>query len=269
MNSLRPPLSSQLEFGDAFLRGMEAAHAIGSPQQFFVWLRLHIHRFVPHELALCRMDGGRGLRRARMLNCVPLPEALKLSLADPEAPLWRRLLELWERGDERALQIPLAQLEAPGNRREGDTTHPLFAGLGEAGFRSLRVHALHTGLSRGGPELLFAFVSQQPASEACMADALTALELWVPYLHFAWLRAEGGAQLASRRQPVGEGSALSARELQVLSAVRDSHANAQIGELLGISPLTVKNHLRSIQRKLGARNRAHAVAEAMARRLIA
>jgi DNA-binding CsgD family transcriptional regulator len=61
---------------------------------------------------------------------------------------------------------------------------------------------------------------------------------------------------------------LTDRELQVLAAVREAKANAQIAVMLGISPLTVKNHLRSIQKKLGARNRAHAVAEAMSRRLI-
>jgi DNA-binding CsgD family transcriptional regulator len=62
---------------------------------------------------------------------------------------------------------------------------------------------------------------------------------------------------------------LTGRELQILAAVRDAKRNAQIGELLGISPLTVKNHLRKIMRKLNAGNRAQAVAEAMSRRLIA
>lgn len=268
MNAARPPLSSHPEFGDAFLRGVEAAHAIGSPQQFFVWLRLHLHRFVPHELALCRLDGGRGMRRTRLLNCVPLAEPLQAALVDPESPIWPRLAELWERGDERACHVPLTGPAAQEGRASGEAGGPVLSGLGDAGFHSLRVHALRTGASRTGPEMLFVFVSRQAGGEAMGADALTALELWAPYLQFAWLRAEAGGLPASRRLVSDQGMPLTARELQVLAGVRDSHSNAKIGELLAISPLTVKNHLRSIQRKLGARNRAHAVAEAMARRLI-
>ena len=67
----------------------------------------------------------------------------------------------------------------------------------------------------------------------------------------------------------GRANLLTARELQVLEAVRGARRNSEIGVALGISPLTVKNHLRKIMQKLGARNRAHAVAEAMSRRLIA
>ena len=50
--------------------------------------------------------------------------------------------------------------------------------------------------------------------------------------------------------------------------MREARQNAEIGRALGISALTVKNHLRSIMKKLNARNRAQAVAEAMSRRLI-
>jgi DNA-binding CsgD family transcriptional regulator len=40
-------------------------------------------------------------------------------------------------------------------------------------------------------------------------------------------------------------------------------SNQQIGVKLGISALTVKNHVQKILRKLGASNRAQAVAIAM------
>jgi DNA-binding CsgD family transcriptional regulator len=56
--------------------------------------------------------------------------------------------------------------------------------------------------------------------------------------------------------------------LEVLRAVRSALSNVEIGEKLGISALTVKNHLRKIMRKLGARSRVQAVAEAMSRQLI-
>ena len=58
------------------------------------------------------------------------------------------------------------------------------------------------------------------------------------------------------------------RELQILRAVREDRRTQEIAETFGISPLTVKNHLRKVMAKLGARSRVHAVAEAMARQII-
>jgi DNA-binding NarL/FixJ family response regulator len=53
------------------------------------------------------------------------------------------------------------------------------------------------------------------------------------------------------------------REVQVLEHVRDGSSNQQVAAALTISPLTVKNHIQKILRKLGASNRAQAVARAM------
>ncbi len=56
---------------------------------------------------------------------------------------------------------------------------------------------------------------------------------------------------------------LSDREAQVLKLVALGHANREIGHRLSISEGTVKNHLKSVVRKLGARDRTHAVVLAM------
>ncbi|WP_030235363.1 response regulator transcription factor [Streptomyces sp. NRRL S-350] len=48
---------------------------------------------------------------------------------------------------------------------------------------------------------------------------------------------------------------LTAREREIAEQVANGATNAEIGAGLFISPGTVKNHLASIQRKLGARNR--------------
>ena len=53
------------------------------------------------------------------------------------------------------------------------------------------------------------------------------------------------------------------REREILMWVRDGLSNHAIGAKLGISALTVKNHVQKILRKLGASNRAQAVAIAM------
>ena len=67
-----------------------------------------------------------------------------------------------------------------------------------------------------------------------------------------------------RGGPVDSGVAeLSGREIEVLRLVSDGQSNKQIGELLGLSALTVKSHLARIARKLGTGDRAEMVAMAM------
>jgi len=57
------------------------------------------------------------------------------------------------------------------------------------------------------------------------------------------------------RRPV-----LTERELQVLHGMAEGKSNAEIGRDLFVSEDTVKTHARRLFRKLGARDRAHAVA---------
>jgi DNA-binding CsgD family transcriptional regulator len=53
---------------------------------------------------------------------------------------------------------------------------------------------------------------------------------------------------------------LTARESEILRHVAAGATNAEIATILGISPRTVQTHLANAFEKLGARNRAGAVA---------
>ncbi len=67
-----------------------------------------------------------------------------------------------------------------------------------------------------------------------------------------------------RTGSAGDGvNELSGREVEVLQLVADGQSNKQVGELLGLSALTVKSHLARIARKLGTGDRAEMVALAM------
>jgi DNA-binding CsgD family transcriptional regulator len=61
----------------------------------------------------------------------------------------------------------------------------------------------------------------------------------------------------------GRPARLTARESDVLSAIAVGHTNAEIARCLRVSEDTVKTHVRRIFSRLGARDRAHAVAIAM------
>ena len=69
----------------------------------------------------------------------------------------------------------------------------------------------------------------------------------------------------SGRSSVG----LTERELQVLLGMAEGKSNAEIGRELFVSEDTVKTHARRLFRKLGARDRAHAVAAGFRAGLVA
>lgn len=63
----------------------------------------------------------------------------------------------------------------------------------------------------------------------------------------------------SDARPVAGGITLTDRELQVLRGMSQGKSNGHIGRELYLSEDTVKTHARRLFRKLGARDRAHAV----------
>lgn len=65
-----------------------------------------------------------------------------------------------------------------------------------------------------------------------------------------------------------EPALLTPREIEVLRDVADGMTNKEIAAHLGISLHTVKFHLESLMRKLGASSRAEAVSKSMRRRLL-
>ena len=104
-------------------------------------------------------------------------------------------------------------------------------------------------LKDAGPALLV-----EAVRSAARGDALVSPQITVRLLqHF---RNE-----ATRRAAVPEPvDALSEREEEALRLVATGRTNAEIGQLLFVSPSTVKSHLASLQTKLGARNRVELAA---------
>ena len=61
---------------------------------------------------------------------------------------------------------------------------------------------------------------------------------------------------------------LTPREIEVLAALRDGLSNKAVARRLGISPHTVKFHIESLFKKLGAASRAEAVAKGLKRQIV-
>lgn len=64
------------------------------------------------------------------------------------------------------------------------------------------------------------------------------------------------------------GMALSRRETEVLRGICDGRSNKEIARDLGLQEVTIKLHVKTLSRKLGARNRTHAAMIARDRALV-
>ena len=85
----------------------------------------------------------------------------------------------------------------------------------------------------------------------------------------AWPGNESAGVGVADAAPAGRRLTLTERELQVLRGMADGKSNAEIGRELFVSEDTVKTHARRLFRKLGARDRAHAVAAGFRAGLVA
>jgi len=86
----------------------------------------------------------------------------------------------------------------------------------------------------------------------------------------AGLTVRAGEKPRPSFEAIGEGEPqlLTPREVDVLAAIGNGSSNKAVARRLGISEHTVKFHVESLFRKLGAASRAEAVHKGLSRRLI-
>src|SRR5437879_988798 len=94
------------------------------------------------------------------------------------------------------------------------------------------------------------------------------VELLVPFLHAAWVRTQVNWQAKSAGARPAVTGFLTPREREILEWIYRGKSNIEVGMILKISPLTAKNHVQKILRKLGVLNRTQAVGKALALRIL-
>ncbi len=249
---------------ESLIRLLESAAEVKRRYQFYLWTQGDLQRLVPHKLAVCAAyEHSQRDLAFHVLNSIPLAPEIVATLGDANSPVVRKLLSEWVRGGGKPQWVDVRQLS------DGDAS---AQGLLDGGYHCLLVHAV----ARPGRlhEIESFFVFGAPGAEVDLFAAY-ALNLFMPYLHTTYTRAFGNeCELASsgrNARYTGQMGAdrpaavsnLTEREREILRWVRDGRSNQAISVELGISALTVKNHVQKILRKLGASNRAQAVAKAM------
>lgn len=252
---MEPVILSKLE-QEYLLRVIESAHQVRDARQFFLWTQGQLQALLPHQLMLCmQFDAAGALLRLDPIHAGVLDDAALRRLTDPAHGLAARLARHCRNSD----RLPAM---TGGGRRAGDAMlEPYRAELSAAGFDHMVVHG--SGALAGGATLfVLCGWAERPAARHAYF-----LALLLPYLHMALLRLSAGGSPAPAPQEA-LARPLSARETEILRWVREGKSNFEVGCILGISALTVKNHLQRIYRALGVSNRTHALARCLSLRLL-
>ncbi len=250
----------------SILQIIEAAVDVRRRYQFFIWMQGAFQTLLPHQLAVCGVY-ERGSKQVCMeaFNSVVVPSPVLNFLTEGQSPLMQYIVSAWIENRCRPLVVKVNSLNGRHTALAADT-------LLNANWGELLVHGVSRPQRASEIETLFVFAS--PAVGVTAAQ-LTCIELLLPHLHRTYLRVQAIERETSDPRPKKTAgpngyatASISDREEQVLGWVREGMSNQEIGVQLGISPLTVKNHVQKILRKLGASNRAQAVARAMSMNLL-
>ena len=252
-------------YAENLVRVIETSIGVHRRYQFFVWSQSSLQALVPHQLSVCgAYKRARRQVQFEVFNSVVVPPTVLALLADGQSPLMQRAIGAWVDNHGKPLALDVDSLTGRG-LEEGR------AGLLAAGIVELLIHAVSRPQRVEELESVFMFAT--PGKRSSEQHRLY-LDLLLPHMHSTYLRVQSveremndtSAQKAPKEGVVR--SAITDREKQILGWVREGLSNHAIGSELSISPLTVKNHVQKILRKLGAANRAQAVARAMSMNLL-
>ena len=224
------------------LRTIESGVGLTERRQLFLWTQGAFQALLPHEIMLCvTLDATGAVDHVECLHRAVLDRA---ALAQLKADVAPALVTRWQA--ERAM--------------------PTVIDANDIALRATGMdHALvHGSAQQGAAGTVFALLGMPSRPDA---RHVYFLQLLLPYLHLGLLRMPVAAS-AGPSADSAPARPLSGRELAVLDRIRAGHSNEEVARQLGISALTVKNHLQRSYRVLGVANRAHAVARCMALRLL-
>jgi transcriptional regulator EpsA len=230
---------------------IEESLKVTTHAQFYRWALGALKGLFPHEILLC-VCGDLPAYRFYFKAFSSLVEDQRIikQVIDANDGVLNNIIEAWLKGGRKPLMY------AAGGSPAGDAGAVVDSITGK-----LRHFRCGNVLAHGNREMfekessLFVFL-QMPNPPAARESYL--IDLVMPHLHMALYRTLRWETHADKRAAAGLG-VLSTREEEVLRWVGQGKTNQEIGGLLGISPLTVKNHVQKILRKLRVSNRAQAV----------
>lgn len=235
---------------------IETSLKINKRFQFFLWAQGTLQIFIPHEMLVCAYGNiTRKQFRYEIFSRTPVTEPVRDMIGDPANGLLVRSIDCWT-GNHRTPRL----LATPDNNQSHQKSLADELLLLDMGFAMA-----HGPMEIQGDDASFFLFLRMPDRPQTHSTYL--LELFMPYLHMSLYRMlahEADNETVTAFPSVS----LSDREIQVLQWLQNGKTNREIGDILKISPFTVKNHVQKILRKLNVSNRAHAVGKGAATRLL-
>jgi len=260
-DQVQPEQQSQVRLNDsereALLLNIDVSLRVHTRPQLFSWVQGALQSMIPHEVLVCGLQEGRqAAMRVDSFSTAPVDCSRLNELFQQDMSLVPHLIKVWE---ENRCQAILCETER--GPLAGAALAREFSRLGAS---HVLAHGTHD--ATGQMTSFFVFACRPGAigsKQAYLAD------LVVPYLHAAWVRSQVTWPLdrAGANKPAKTGL-LTPRETQILQWIYHGKSNIEIGMILEISPLTVKNHVQKTLRKLNVINRTQAVGKALALRIV-
>jgi transcriptional regulator EpsA len=236
---------------DCLLLAIESSIRVRAHAHFFSWTQGALQTILAHNLLLYAAYDREGrMLFADVMTVQPMESAVRRDLIAPDGGFLPRLAELWRRRGRAPLVIRFDRDDVSDDEDLRRTA------LG-FGYTSLAAHG--SIAPDGNLDTFFGFVD---IVEGRSDDVSLAVEIILPHLRAALIRMQRSNSPVAGR---AIGRSLTIREREVLGLLQHGRSNAEIGATLSISPLTVKNHVQKLLRKLGVRNRTQAVAMDVAR----
>ena len=229
---------------DASLRVLKRHH-------FFSWSQGVTQFLIPHEILVCGMSGSSdpGMHMYFFSSSRYFNQDQFNAVCHPESGLMRHMISHWDSHGQPCLI---------GKHGHSETSIPDWLALLET--HELRNAAAH-GV-RGADGTIKSFFCFSRVKEPFPPRLAYILNILTPFLDATLSRVlaleERDGHLNLRAK-----IAVTGREMEVLSYLKEGRTNIEIAALVGISPHTVKNHVRKILQKLGVQSRAQAAIKAI------
>ena len=241
---------------EALLLNIDVSLRVHTRPQLFSWVQGTLQSLIPHEVLVCGLQEGRqSAMRVDSFSTAPVDCSKLNELFQQDISLVPHLIKLWE--DNRCQAITCDIERGPF------ASGALAREFSRLGVSTLLAHGTHD--AGGNLNSIFVFAGRPGAlgtKQTYLAD------LVVPYLHASWVRSQVTWPLERAGVKPARTGLLTPREQQILQWIYHGKSNIEIGMILDISPLTVKNHVQKILRKLNVVNRTQAIGKALELRIL-
>lgn len=242
------------------VRAIETSLQVTRKHQLFLWTQGLFHGLVPHDVLIClQFDETGQTLHIECLTSTLLEGDNYSRVCDPNSGFAVRLARHCQSME---LRLPMLMPEFDSGSM-AETR--MLTELRHTGLNSALIHGRQS--TRGGGWDYFVLLRRESAVGVRHAYFM---ELLLPHLHSAFHRVMlldcGNINLDDN--PIRNGRLLTDREVEIMHWVREGKSNQEIGTILSISQLTVKNHVQNILKKLKVQNRAQAVSQAISMRLL-